>query len=118
MTCWAFSPNRRGDVRGASGRQSGPRPPAGRGANRSPPPPLPPGGASYSPPPPSSGGYAPPPPGPAIRALPTESYTPWLTRVLAFLLDNLPIAIVYGIGWVIALLTEQSSCVTSVNQYD
>lgn len=81
-----------------------------------PPPPLP-DGVSYPPPPPSSGGYAPPPPGPAIRALPTGSYTPWLTRVLAFLIDNIPLAIVYGIGWVIAAVTQQSSCVTDITQY-
>jgi uncharacterized RDD family membrane protein YckC len=93
-----------------------PGPPA-QGASY-PPPPPPPGGGTYPPPPPPSGGYAPPPPGPAVRALPTESYTPWFTRVLAFLIDNAPIAVVYGIGWVIALVTEQSSCVASVNQYD
>jgi uncharacterized RDD family membrane protein YckC len=81
-------------------------------------PPPPPGGGGYPPPPPSSGGYAPPPPGPAISALPTESYTPWLTRVLAFLIDNVPVAIVYVIAWVIALVTQQSSCIASVNQYD
>ncbi|SON61088.1 Proline-rich antigen [Mycobacterium simulans] len=50
--------------------------------------------------------------------MPSESYTPWITRVLAFLIDSAPIVVVYGIGWVIALVTQQSSCVTSVNQYD
>jgi uncharacterized RDD family membrane protein YckC len=83
-----------------------------------PPPPPPPGGGPYPPPPPSAGGYAPPPPGPAIRELPTESYTPWFTRVLAALIDYLPFVIVYGIGWVILLATQTSSCVTSVNQYE
>ncbi|WP_459758404.1 RDD family protein, partial [Mycobacterium riyadhense] len=80
--------------------------------------PPPPEGGYPPPPPPSAGGYAPPPPGPAIREMPPESYTPWITRVLAFLIDNAPIVVVYGIGWVIALVTQQSSCVTSVNQYD
>jgi uncharacterized RDD family membrane protein YckC len=80
--------------------------------------PPPPSGGSYPPPPPASGGYAPPPPGPAVRALPTESYTPWLTRVLAWLVDSVPIAIVYSIGLVIAVLTQQSQCVSSVTQYD
>ncbi len=81
-------------------------------------PPPPPSGGSYPPPPPASGGYAPPPPGPAVRALPTESYTPWLTRVLAWLVDSVPIAIVYSIGLVIAVLTQQSQCVSSITQYD
>ncbi|WP_322857181.1 RDD family protein [Mycobacterium shigaense] len=92
-------------------------PPAGGYEPPPPPPPLP-GGGSYPPPPPPAGGYVPPPPGPAIRALPTEAYTPWLTRVLAALIDNIPIAVVYGIAWVIALLTQQSSCVANVSQYD
>ncbi|WP_099224732.1 RDD family protein [Mycobacterium persicum] len=82
------------------------------------PPPPPPEGGYPPPPPPSAAGYAPPPPGPAIRSQPTESYTPWITRVLAFLIDTAPIVVVYGIGWVIAMVTQQSSCVTSVNQYD
>ena len=76
------------------GGGSYPPPPPGGGSY----PPPPPGGASYPPPPPSSGGYAPPPPGPAIRALPTESYTPWVTRVLAFIIDNIPAAVLIGIG--------------------
>jgi uncharacterized RDD family membrane protein YckC len=99
-----------------------PGPPGGyeppSGGFEPPPPPPPPSGGSYPPPPPPAGGYAPPPPGPAVRALPTESYTPWLTRVLAYLIDSVPIAVVYSIGWVIALLTQQSQCVSSVTQYD
>jgi uncharacterized RDD family membrane protein YckC len=83
-----------------------------------PPPPPPPGGGSYPPPPPPSGGYAPPPPGPAIRALPTESYTPWITRVLGFVIDNIPVAIVVGIGYLIQMLTMEQSCVTGAAQYD
>lgn len=79
-------------------------------------PPPPPGG-SYPPPPPSSGGYAPPPPGPAIRTLPTESYTPWITRVLALVIDILPYVVIHGIGVVILEATQQSSCVTDVTQY-
>jgi uncharacterized RDD family membrane protein YckC len=93
-----------------------PPPPSAPGGSYAPPP-LP-DGASYPPPPPSAGGYAPPPPGPAVRALPTESYTPWVTRVLAYLIDYIPVAVVYGIGWMIALLTQQKSCVSDVTQYD
>jgi uncharacterized RDD family membrane protein YckC len=82
------------------------------------PPPPPPRGGSYPAPPSPSGGYAPPPPGPAIRALPTEAYTPWLTRVLAFIIDIIPYAVVVGIGTVIMIATQQSSCVTDISQYD
>ncbi len=49
--------------------------------------------------------------------MPTEAYTPWFTRVLAFLIDNIPPAIVYGIGWVIAWATQQKSCVSDITQY-
>ncbi len=93
-----------------------PSPPGG--GSYPPPPPPPPGGGSYPPPPPSAGGYAPPPPGPAIRTLPTESYTPWLTRVLAFIIDCLPYAVVVGIGSAIFFATMQSTCVTDITQYD
>ncbi|BBX95345.1 RDD family protein [Mycobacterium lacus] len=105
---------------GPSGGSEPPPPPSAPsgGSYPPPPPPPPPEGGYPPPPPPSAGGYAPPPPGPAIRALPTESYTPWITRVLAALIDSAPIVVVYGIGWVIALVTQQSSCVTNVGQYD
>lgn len=89
-------------------------PPATGGSN--PPPPPPPGG-SYPPPPPSAGGYAPPPPGPAIRTLPTESYATWGSRALAAIIDLLPYAVIYGIGYGISAATQQSSCVTDVTQY-
>lgn len=82
-----------------------------------PPPPPPPGGGSYPPPPPPSGGYAPPPPGPAIRALPTESYTPWLTRVLAFIVDYIPAAVLVGIGSLVQALTTQQTCTSDITQY-
>jgi uncharacterized RDD family membrane protein YckC len=93
-----------------------PPPQSGPPGGYQPPPPPPEGG--YPPPPPAAGGYAPPPPGPAVRGLSTESYTPWLTRVLAFLIDNAPVAVVYGIATVIALVTQQSSCVTDITQYN
>jgi uncharacterized RDD family membrane protein YckC len=94
-----------------------PPPPPGSGGFPPPPgssaPPPPPVQGGYPPPPPSAGGYAPPPPGPAIRELPTDSYTPWLTRVLAFLIDYAPVLVVYGIAFVISMVTQHESCVTS-----
>ncbi len=77
-----------------------------------------PDGGSYPPPPPSAGGYAPPPPGPAVRALPTESYTPWITRVLAYLIDYIPVAVVIGIGALIQGLTMEQQCIGGASQYD
>jgi uncharacterized RDD family membrane protein YckC len=93
-----------------------PAPPPG-GSYPPPPPPLP-DGASYPPPPSAAGGYAPPPPGPAVRALPQESYTPWITRVLAYLIDYIPVAVVLGIGALIQALTMQQSCFGGATQYD
>lgn len=100
----------------SGGQATPPAPSAPSGSSYPPPPPLP-GGASYPPPPPSSGGYAPPPPGPAIRTLPTESYAPWISRALAFVIDILPYVVIHGIGTAILLSTQQSSCVTDVTQY-
>ena len=94
-----------------------PGPPGSSPGGQQPPPPLP-EGASYPPPPPSAGGYAPPPPGPVVRGLPTESYTPWLTRVLAALIDGIPAAVVIGIGALIRALTVQQSCVSEPVGYE
>jgi uncharacterized RDD family membrane protein YckC len=73
--------------------------------------PPPPGGGSYPPPPPSAGGSPPPPPGGG--ALPTESYTPWGTRALAYIIDGIPAAVVWGIGYVIYMVTMESGCTQS-----
>jgi uncharacterized RDD family membrane protein YckC len=83
-----------------------------------PPPPPPPLGGEYPPPPPPSGGYAPPPPGPAIRGLPQQAYTPWLTRVGAYLIDTLPFAVILGVGWLILQNSVDSACLTDITQYD
>ena len=89
-------------------------------------PPLPPG--NYPPPPPPPGRY-PPPPGPqgggyptppaALgAALPKEAYTPWLTRVMAWLIDSIPIFIVFGIGWLLLGGTRETACITDSSEYD
>src|SRR5690349_16247654 len=115
-----------------------PPPPPG---NYPPPPPPPPGnyppppgpgqqGGGYSPPglgphgggyppPPHQGGYGYPPSqaGP-VAALPKEAYTPWLTRVLAWLIDSVPIFIVYGIGWLLLLGTRETACITDSSEYN
>jgi uncharacterized RDD family membrane protein YckC len=96
-----------------------------------PPPPPPPGG--YPPPPPSQGGGYPPPgggyqapqaatgyPPPAAPgpALPKEAYTPWLTRVLAWIIDFIPVFILEGIGYGLLLGTRETACMTDTSEYD
>lgn len=100
-----------------SGGQDSPPPPPSGGQETPPPPPSgasypppPPPGGAYPPPPPSAGGYAPPPPGPAIRTLPTQEYTPWLNRALAFIIDILPYVVIHGIGLAVLQATQQTSC--------
>jgi uncharacterized RDD family membrane protein YckC len=83
-----------------------------------PPPPPPPLGGEYPPPPPPAGGYAPPPPGPVIRGLPQQAYTPWLTRVGAYLIDTLPFAVILGVGWLVLQNSVDSACLTDITQYD
>lgn len=84
-------------------------------------PPPPPGGY---PPPPAPGGFPPPPPGgsgfggPVVEGRSTEAYTPWLTRVLAFIVDLIPVAILEGIGYGLLLGTRETVCLTETSQFD
>jgi hypothetical protein len=79
--------------------------------------PPPPQQGGY-PPPPQQGGYPPqqqggyPPPAGPSPALPQEAYTPWFTRVLAWLIDNVPVFIVLGIAYGIAFGTADNQCTT------
>lgn len=103
-----------------------------------PPPPPPPGGGYPPPPPPQGGGFPPsPPPGGGYQAppgpaagysqvpgappsgqLPQEAYTPWLTRVFAYIIDYIPYAIILGIGWGLLLGTRETACITDTSEYD
>jgi uncharacterized RDD family membrane protein YckC len=69
-------------------------------------------------PPPLPGEY--PPPGNAGQpaALPTDAYTPWLTRVLAALIDYAPYAIVLGIGYGIEAATQETVCIKDTSGYN
>lgn len=92
-------------------------------------PPPPPGG--YPPPPPQGGGFPPsqggfPPPqggfppqaaGPGAP-LPKEAYTPWITRVLAWVVDFIPILIIEGIGWGILMGTQETVCITDTSEFE
>ncbi|HZN79949.1 MAG TPA: RDD family protein [Mycobacterium sp.] len=109
-----------------------PPPPPGNYPPPPPPPPSggyppPPQGGGYPPPPPAGGGYQPPPqagagfpPAPAgpSPALPQDAYTPWFTRVLAYLIDYIPYAIILGIGWGLLLGTRETACITDTSEYD
>ncbi len=109
-----------------------PNPPEG-GGYQPPPPPPPVGG--YPPPPPPGGGYAPTPPGGAYAPPPQqggfapapggafgagpEQYTPWLTRVLAWLIDWLPVVILSGIGSILLVTMQkvETVCITDDSEF-
>jgi uncharacterized RDD family membrane protein YckC len=74
------------------------------------PPPPPPGGGTYPPPPPPSGGYVPPPPGPVLRGLAREEFTPWLSRVAAYVIDHLPLLLILGVGGLVLENSVASAC--------
>ena len=85
-------------------------PPPGGGYQPSPPPsgggyPPPPAQGSSYPPPPQSSGFA-PQGGAGLGALPTDAYTPWATRALAWLIDYVPVLVLQGIGWIILMTTQ------------
>lgn len=113
------------------GPPSGNNPPPPPGGFPPPPPPgsyppppgnYPPPQGNYPPPPPPQGGYAPPPPGYAVQGqgvpgLPPEAYTPWFTRVVAWVIDFLPYMVVVGIGYGIEAATQETACVTDTSEY-
>lgn len=89
-----------------------PPPPGGYPPSGSFPPPgnyLPPSG-SY-PPPGYPGYYAPAP------AVPKEAYTPWHTRVLAYLIDSAPVALLVGAGQAVMFGTADNECITDTSGY-
>ena len=96
-------------------------PPPPPGGYQPPPPqggyPPPPQQGGYPPPPPGAPGY-PPPPAPPVPAMPKEAYTPWITRVLAWLIDNVPVFIVLGIAYGIAFGTADNQCINNGGDYD
>ena len=84
-------------------------------------PPPPPGGYP-PPPPPSAGGFAPQGmvgyPVPGTPALPKTAYAPWSSRVLAWIIDAIPLLILEGIGVGVLLGTQETACVTDTSEYD
>lgn len=75
---------------------------------------FPPPAGAFPPPGQFPPGFYPPPgylppgyPHGGIGALPTAAYTPWITRVLAFLIDYIPYVIIIGIGWGFLMGTQE-----------
>ncbi|MCV7179574.1 RDD family protein [Mycolicibacterium sphagni] len=89
-------------------------PPPQSGGGYSPPPPP----GSYPPPPPPQGGYAPPPPGQSGDQLPQSAYTSWFTRVVAWLIDYIPVLVIIGIGAGVLAATQETACVTDSSEYN
>ena len=73
--------------------------------------PPPPGGGYPS----QDGGYLPQAAGPGLSQ---ESYTPWLNRVVAWVIDIFPVLLVQGIAWGILVVTQETVCVTDTSEFD
>jgi uncharacterized RDD family membrane protein YckC len=59
------------------------------------------------------------PPSPAAPAtLSQGAYTPWLTRVAAWLIDFVPIAVSVAIGYAVLISTRQTTCVADASAYE
>lgn len=70
----------------------------------------PPGG--YPPPGYPGGYYAPAP----ASALPKDAYTPWITRVLAYVIDSVPVALLVGVGQAVMFGTAQNECISDSSE--
>jgi uncharacterized RDD family membrane protein YckC len=66
---------------------------------------------------PPLGGHPPISPPPPL-ALPKKAYTPWIARVLAFLIDAIPVLILFGIGMGMLLGVREKACYTDISPYD
>jgi uncharacterized RDD family membrane protein YckC len=47
-----------------------------------------------------------------------DAYTPWLTRVLAALIDYAPYAVLLGIGYGIEAVTQETVCIKDTSGYN
>jgi hypothetical protein len=80
------------------------------------PPPPPPQGGAYPPPPQGAAGF--PPQGGVAAGLPQDAYTPWGTRVVAWIIDVIPLLILEGIGWALLLGTRETVCLSDTSEYN
>ncbi|MGU3497547.1 RDD family protein [Mycobacterium sp. C31M] len=77
---------------------------------------IPPAGGCPPPgshPPVGAGGFGPPP---GVES--TGAYTPWFTRVLAWLIDYVPVFLIVGIGFGVLAGTRETVCLTDTSEYD
>ena len=83
------------------------------------PPEYSPSGGGYGGPSTTAPGQYPGEPGGAHGAKPADAYTPWLTRVLAFLIDQLPVYILLGLGILAMSIFQkvETVCVTDGSEY-
>lgn len=54
---------------------------------------------------------------PLPSALPKEGYTPWFSRVLAWLIDNVAVLVLLGIGYGVAFGTADNTCATDRGEH-
>ncbi|MGV0793354.1 RDD family protein [Mycolicibacterium sp. XJ1819] len=48
---------------------------------------------------------------------PQDAYPPWSTRVLAWIIDYLPVPVVVGIGYAVLALTRETVCITDTSEF-
>lgn len=68
-------------------------------------------------PPPPGAGYGAPAPGQPVPQLPQAAYTSWFTRVVAWLIDYVPVFVIIGIGAGVLAATQETACVTDSSEY-
>jgi uncharacterized RDD family membrane protein YckC len=92
-----------------------------------PPPGPPPPPAGGYPPPPQGGGYPPQAPqgaagypdaGGVTAGLPQDAYTPWGTRVVAYIIDAIPVLVLEGIGLALLFGTRETVCISDTSEYN
>ena len=54
----------------------------------------------------------------APEVLPRQAFTPWIRRVLAWLIDAIPVVVLTGIGFGILASDRETACLTTVSEYD
>jgi uncharacterized RDD family membrane protein YckC len=54
----------------------------------------------------------------AVRKMPKQAYTPWISRVLAYVIDAVPGVAVVAVGFGIELATRETLCAAETTEYD
>jgi hypothetical protein len=66
----------------------------------------------------AGGGHAPPTAMAGVANLPKEAYTSWISRAAGWIIDCVPVLVIYGIGWAILASTRETGCVADTSEYD